>query len=95
MSRAKKREVGAQERENWLLAVGQAIRELRMATGVSQEELGYQAGLHRTYVSDIERGRRNPTAVTLLTLALTLQTTPSEILRLAERRMWNGVRDHP
>ena len=79
MSRTKK-----VERDRWLRAVGQAIREVRMASGVSQEELGSRAGLHRTYVSDMERGLRNATAVTLLLLAETLGTKPSEILRKAE-----------
>lgn len=73
-----------QDRERWLAAVGQAIRSFRMKMGISQEALGYKAGLHRTYVSDVERGQRNPTAVTLLQLARTMGTTPSEILRKAE-----------
>lgn len=79
MSRTMKR-----ERDPWLRAVGQAIRHFRTQLDISQEELGYRAGLHRTYVSDVERGRRNPTAVTLLSLAGTLGTKPSELLRAAE-----------
>ena len=77
----------AVDRDRWLKAVGYAIRQFRNEIGVSQEELGYRAGLHRTYVSDVERGRRNPTAVTLLSLAHTLGTTPSELLRVAEDRL--------
>ena len=45
---------------------------------------GYRAGIHRTYVSDLERGRRNPTATTLLALARTLGTTMSEVVGEAE-----------
>lgn len=73
------------DRERWLRGVGQAIRECRTAAGLSQEELGHRAGLHRTYVSDLERGRRNPTAMTLQTLANTLGTRPSLLLAAAER----------
>lgn len=69
----------------WLRAIGRAIRTRREELGLSQEELGYRAGLHRTYVSDLERGRRNPTAVTLLALGLTIGVTPSQILEQAER----------
>lgn len=65
-------------------AVGLAIREFREEIGVSQEELGYRAGLHRTYVSDVERGRRNPTVVTLQSLADSLNVNPSDILTNAE-----------
>ncbi len=71
-------------RERWLRAIGQAIRARREALGVSQEALGYRAGFHRTYVSDLERGRRNPTATTLLALAATLGARASEILEEAE-----------
>ena len=43
------------------LQLGQRVRELRLAEGWSQEELGSRCGLDRTYVSGIERGVRNPT----------------------------------
>ena len=48
------------EQQTWLRAFGQAIRELRTRTGLTQEQLGYRTGLDQTYVSGIERGRRNP-----------------------------------
>ena len=67
-----------------LIAVGKAIRACRTQEGISQEALGSRSGLHRTYVSDVERGKRNPTVWTLHRLAEMLSTTPSEILRLAE-----------
>lgn len=78
------------DREQWLEAVGRAIRELRERTDLSQEALGYESGLHRTYVSDVERGQRNPTVWTLVRLAETLGTEPSEILRRAEVRLREG-----
>ncbi|RDY71682.1 XRE family transcriptional regulator [Halobacillus trueperi] len=40
--------------------VGKQLRTLRLEQGLSQEELSYQAGIHPTYISGIERGRRNP-----------------------------------
>ena len=42
-----------------LLALGVAVRELRAATQMSQEDLADRAGLHVTYISGIERGLRN------------------------------------
>jgi transcriptional regulator with XRE-family HTH domain len=48
---------------------GQRLRELRQARGLSQEELAYRAGLHRTYVSSAERGERNVSLVNIERLA--------------------------
>lgn len=42
---------------------------MRRSAGLSQEELAHRSGLHRTYVGSVERGERNPTVTTLLTLA--------------------------
>ncbi len=42
-------------------ALGAAIRELRARRGLSQEQLGFDAGLHRNYVGALERGEINPT----------------------------------
>ena len=41
-------------------ALGYRVRELRQRLGLSQERLAERAGLHFTYISGIERGRRNP-----------------------------------
>lgn len=38
---------------------GLAIKQRRGELGISQEELAFRSGLHRTYISDIERGSRN------------------------------------
>lgn len=59
---------------------GKRVREVRMNLGLSQEELGFKSGLHRTYISDIERGVKNPTIVTIDTLAKALGMSISELL---------------
>jgi transcriptional regulator with XRE-family HTH domain len=48
---------------------GTRLREARLAAGLSQEELAYRAGLHRTYVSSIERGERNISLANIHALA--------------------------
>lgn len=52
-----------------LRALGSAIRFHREKLGISQEELAHHAGLHRTYISDIERGTRNVSLLNLVRLA--------------------------
>jgi transcriptional regulator with XRE-family HTH domain len=56
------------------------IKRLRQARGWSQEELADEAGLHRTYVSGIERGVRNPTITIVAVLAKALAVAPAELL---------------
>jgi transcriptional regulator with XRE-family HTH domain len=54
---------------------GLAIRSLRGKSGISQEELAWRAELHRTYVSDIERGGRNPSLLSIERLAKALNVS--------------------
>lgn len=55
-------------------------RNADCARGWSQEELAFQSGLHRTFISGIERGARNPTVTVLKELADALGATPSRLL---------------
>ena len=63
---------------------GLAVRKIRMEQGMSQEQLAGAAGLDRTYVSGLERGRRNPTLTTQERLAAALNTPLSELVAVAE-----------
>jgi transcriptional regulator with XRE-family HTH domain len=56
------------------------VRSERERLGWSQEQLAEQSGIHRTYVSGVERGRRNPTITVLAALANALGTSPSALL---------------
>ena len=60
--------------------LGKNVRQLREAKGWSQEAFADEAGIHRTYVSDIERGARNPTITVVEKLATALRVTASELL---------------
>jgi DNA-binding XRE family transcriptional regulator len=66
--------------------VGLNVRRHRLAAGMTQEELAFRAGMDRTYLSDIERGRRNPTLLTMRTAEGTL-TPPSCAKRLAYKTL--------
>lgn len=63
---------------------GLAVRAARREQGLAQEELSDAAGLDRTYVSGLERGRRNPTLITQERLAVALKRPLHELIRAAE-----------
>jgi transcriptional regulator with XRE-family HTH domain len=57
---------------------GAAVKNWPCQLGISQDELAARAGLHRTYISDIERGARNPSLETIEKLASALEiSTPT------------------
>ena len=64
------------------LKLGSRVQRLRQARGFSQEELADRAGLHRTYVSGVERGIRNPTISVLEKMAIGLQVSLSDLVAL-------------
>lgn len=66
--------------------LGQVVADRRRAAGLSQEELANKAGLHRTYVSEIERRARNLSVKILARLAFALDTSPSDLMAEAENR---------
>ena len=55
------------------------VKELRAAAGLTQQQVSERSGLHITYIADIEGGRRNPSFVTLLSLAKGLGVSLSEL----------------
>jgi transcriptional regulator with XRE-family HTH domain len=65
--------------------VGANVRRLREQRGWSQEQLAFECGLHRTYVSGVERGVRNPTVLVLQDLATALDVPAAKLLEPARR----------
>ncbi|MBL8500801.1 MAG: helix-turn-helix transcriptional regulator [Nitrosomonas sp.] len=63
---------------------GKVLRELRNRTGMSQEQLGLECNLDRTFISLLERGLRQPTLTTLFVLAHKLNVSPVEIVQKIE-----------
>jgi transcriptional regulator with XRE-family HTH domain len=58
---------------------GKRLKELRLARGLSQEELAFRVGVHRTYLGGIERGERNPSLKNLAAIARGLGISLSEL----------------
>jgi ribosome-binding protein aMBF1 (putative translation factor) len=72
-------------------ALAEHIRRMRKKRGLSQEELAWRSGLHRTYISMIERSQRSVTIDSLEGIAVALGVSASALLARAERsRKRNG-----
>jgi transcriptional regulator with XRE-family HTH domain len=68
-----------------LVALGRAVRTLRLARDFSQERLAEAAGLHPRYVSDVERGRRNVGMVNIDRLARALSVDLPTLMAEVEK----------
>lgn len=58
---------------------GKRVRELRLARSLTQEELAFKSGIHRTYMGSVERGERNPSLENIAAIARALNITLSEL----------------
>ena len=63
--------------------LGDVIRARREEIGLSQEKLAFEADLHRTYISQLERGIKSPTLRAIVSIANALQIPADELVRLA------------
>ena len=64
---------------------GAAVKHRREFLGLTQEHLAHRAGIHRTYLSDVERGSRNLSLVNIEKLAGPLDITLAELFRSVEK----------
>jgi transcriptional regulator with XRE-family HTH domain len=65
-------------------AFGKVLHRLRTAKGLSQEELGFRSETNRTYISDMERGIKEPCLTMLFRIAGALNTAPSLLFKSVE-----------
>jgi transcriptional regulator with XRE-family HTH domain len=68
--------------EKMLINFGLRLKSLRLANGLSQEQLGMLAQLDRTYISGIERGVRNVGVINIFRIAQALKVPPTELFTL-------------
>ena len=66
--------------------VGRNVRRVRKHAGLTQEQFAEKSGFSQQYVSDLERGLRNPTVVTLYELAEALGVSHLDLLRTDQSR---------
>jgi len=68
-----------------LEAFGKRIKELRTERSLSQEELAFQTGFHRTYIGMVERGERNLSLANVGVFSKTFEMSISELLDFGKR----------
>ena len=68
------------KQSNILLGLGQKVREKRLAIGLSQEAFADKCGLDRTYISGIERGKRNLSLLNIEIIASSLGISVSLLM---------------
>ncbi|MFM9966941.1 MAG: helix-turn-helix domain-containing protein [Burkholderiales bacterium] len=66
------------------IAFGRVLRQLRLEAGLTQEQLGFEADLRRTYISILELGQQQPTLTSILKLANGLGRSAQEVIALVE-----------
>jgi transcriptional regulator with XRE-family HTH domain len=66
--------------------VGQNVRRIRQKKGLTQEQFAVKSGFSQQYLSTLERGRRNPSIVTLYELATALDVSHIELVRPPKKR---------
>ena len=71
-------------KEHILIRYGQAVRKVRLEQGISQEELADRCGLHLTYISDVELGKRNISLENIERIAISLNRTLSDFFKEVE-----------
>jgi transcriptional regulator with XRE-family HTH domain len=74
-------------------AFGSAVRNRRLELGLSQEELGHIANIHRTYISQIERGIKSPSLKVIALLSQALELKLHELVYRAELQLGEQPED--
>ena len=67
-------------------AFGESVRKFRISKGLSQEKLAEHAGIHRTYIGDVERGLRNIALVNMHRIAVALGVPLSLLIAEMDKR---------
>jgi len=65
-------------------AFGSVIKKLRKDLGISQETLAFDSGLDRSYISQLERGKRQASIITVFQISKALNTSPADVVRLVQ-----------
>ena len=82
---------GQSDRDGALIALGEAVRGRRKASGMSQEALADAAGIDRSHMGKIERGEHLPSLALILKIATALKMSGTDLMAATERNMDSTV----
>jgi transcriptional regulator with XRE-family HTH domain len=71
--------------ELFIAALGLSVQRRRSELGLSQDDVAQRSGLHRTYISELERHSRNFSIRSFLRISYALEMEPSDLIRAAEQ----------
>lgn len=74
--------------------VGKELRRAREEAGFSQEDLAFRAGVHRTYISLLERDKKSPTLFIFFRLCAAMGVAPSELIARIEQKQQASPETH-
>lgn len=66
---------------------GEELQKIRKEKGLSQEQLGFESGYHRTYISQLERGVKSPSLKTIFRISKALTIQPSKLMQRIETKI--------
>lgn len=66
--------------KNILIEFGTKVKNLRIAQGLTQQQLADKSGLHKNYIGMVERGERNPSLKNIETIAMALGVSISQLM---------------
>ncbi len=72
-------------------AFGKVLRQLRIQACLTQEQLGFEANLRRTYISVLELGQQQPTLTTILKIASALDVRAGDLINQVEEEIGRGA----
>ena len=70
-------------------AFGITLRKLRLAKKLTQEQLGFESGLRRTFISSLELGEKQPSLATIQKLAPVFELSMAKFIQLVEKELKN------
>ena len=73
-------------------AFGKVLRKYRNKSGMTQESLGFEAGCHSTFISQLERGLRQPSLTTIFMLAKCLDIKPEVMIKAVDKKLASQIR---
>lgn len=74
------------------IAFGKVLRRMREDAGLTQEQLGFETDLRRTYISILELGQQQPSLTTILKIAHGLKCPPGKLIELVFKEINEGAK---